>query len=462
MEIRKTGGMTTNHTAKFKKVEAKAPSFGEDRFTSGSVEHIGSILKPAMEAVFQEAEWVHKWPGDFKDRGLMAASDGSLYAGDDRTLYKLNGKTGKVEWKKEFRNAIYTYPPGGEKVYSSPVVEGYNGEVYVRNSDGGIRSIDPATGDVKWKYRTSGRGGPPVVTPDGTVYSQDGRDMIALNPWGTRKYRFKVRDYNSRVRNVPRDDIAIVASPDKGLFAIDANGRKKWHMQCFATQYFPKQKDRIYTMQLNDVAARDIETGAELWKVKGRYHHKPIEGVTGDRVLLKNGDDIECLDASDGNVLWKKNSNVHEGVMLVDKNAVYTGDLKHIKAIDVKTGEELWKVDAMIAGQGKGVMTSRGAIYVNDEEKVMAINAKTGRLVFRFKPPKGLRGFHVSKDEKTLYVQEKQTSNIYAFDLDKVAVDAKDMMKKAKEQADKEGDAPTVEIGDGYVDVGGVKLDVKD
>jgi eukaryotic-like serine/threonine-protein kinase len=96
-----------------------------------------------------------------------AVEDGTLYIGSyDGKFYALNAQTGVVKWKfatkgeRRFEaKGLHGLQPKDQTIadpfdvfLSSPVVA--NGAVYFGSGDGNVYSIDAATGDLRWKFKT--------------------------------------------------------------------------------------------------------------------------------------------------------------------------------------------------------------------------------------------------------------------------------------------------------------------
>lgn len=153
-----------------------------------------------------------------------------------------------------------------------------------------------------------------------------------------------------------------------------------------------------------------------LWKkpVSGLGNSSPV--VWEKRLFVqsasKDGKEryLICMNVEDGKTLWTatvqanpqtkakthtKNS-LASSTPVVDGERVYAlfwdGDKMHLRAYDMKTGEELWQRDLgsfkSQHGPGTSPMTFRGKVYVamdqdDQEARLFAVDAQTGKIAWQ-------------------------------------------------------------------------------
>jgi len=150
------------------------------------------------------------------------SQDGTVYVGSDG-LYAVE-PTGKIKWKFETRNGIF----------SSPAISS-DGTIYI--ADGGnisdkkqkeeknknIYAID-ADGKLKWKYTTNSSAivSSPAISKGGTVYigGTDDHSLYAIDSGGRLKWKFNLYDevYSSPVIEI--DGTVYIADMSHYFYAI--------------------------------------------------------------------------------------------------------------------------------------------------------------------------------------------------------------------------------------------------
>ena len=165
-----------------------------------------------------------KWEfktGGWVDSSPALATDGSVCFGSwDKHFYVLN-PDGTQKWR--FRT-------GGE-IVSSPAI-GLDDRIYFGSHDRRLYSLAP-DGRKVWEFAT---GGPivssPALGPDGAVYftSVDGF-CYALDSNGNLRWRIRTGGVTESSPVIGLNG-TIYVGVNKGLWAINADGRKKWDQPC--------------------------------------------------------------------------------------------------------------------------------------------------------------------------------------------------------------------------------------
>jgi PQQ-dependent dehydrogenase (methanol/ethanol family) len=128
--------------------------------------------------------------------------------------------------------------PSGGSMEAAPIV--VNGVMYIPTGTGGVLALDAATGAIKWRYQSSGRGGTNrgVAVGDGKVFSSGGGNtLVALDQeTGELTWTAKVGDRGTTVAPaVYYDGLVYMGTSGgeggvRGYFAaFDAkSGKEKW------------------------------------------------------------------------------------------------------------------------------------------------------------------------------------------------------------------------------------------
>ena len=102
----------------------------------------------------------------------------------------------------------------------------------------------------------------------------------------------------------------------------------------------------------NHIICLDNATGDVVWKKENIYC--TCSNIQNDRIICikrslhnKNDNEIQCLNAIDGSVIWEKaeEERINKFAILENDRAYYIQAAKYMYCIDAKTGQELWCSD---------------------------------------------------------------------------------------------------------------------
>ena len=125
--------------------------------------------------------------------------------------------------------------------------------------------------------------------------------------------------------------------------------------------------NKVYTAIINSLVCHDITTGKQLWKrdFKGDFMFTGI--IVEDGKVIGNCEDCNayCLDAETGRQLWSVRTAGTSSRMSYLNGVVYMvgGSVPRLFAIDVATGQLLWKIDAGLLGEGYCAGFRVNAVY---------------------------------------------------------------------------------------------------
>ncbi len=105
---------------------------------------------------------------------------------------------------------------------------GSDGTLYVGGDNDSLFAVNPADGSQRWEFKTQGPiYGSPALGADGTVYV--GADQLyAVRPTGTEKWRFQTGGLVRSSPAVGADGTVYFGCDDHQLYAVDAQGNKRW------------------------------------------------------------------------------------------------------------------------------------------------------------------------------------------------------------------------------------------
>jgi len=467
MEINRVGQSFNQITGKAKAQTTNASPFGNDEVSIGDKGPEKVISPSKFKELFDTSGavrvmWKHSWGSDssYFTKGAMVSRDGPAYVASGGNIKKLNGLTGKVEWEHNFGKQA-------KSLDSSPGTEGKDGSILVTTNDKRLRALDKNTGAERWHFDMQTTGYETPVAPDGTVFTRYKGELVALTPQGQEKFRFPMNDYRHQVRYIEKSGIAYVES-DRGIFAINPDGSEKWHVPGNHVERFTTDPNRMYTVQdkwipdperrgtsvlHNQLVMRDPKTGEKKWERMFKAIRVP--GAVGGRVFVREPRKIHGLSADSGRILWTRESEAMPDVKMVGKDGtLYVGEGDQIVAVDPGSGKTKWSIDSGPTNNSPAYMTRDGMLLINDDKTLYGIDPENGQIHYKYRTNNGIEQFTPGPDERKVYLEESETGDVLAVDLRTANAMARDMIEKSGEDAEKR----EINVGEKYVDVGGVRL----
>jgi outer membrane protein assembly factor BamB len=383
--------------------------------------------------------------GQYLRKSFTLAPDGSLYAGSDRTLARLDPKTGEKLWEKKFDRELDTFP----------AVTGEDGSLYVCTTDSHLRRLDPATGEQKWEFDMDVRGGALLIGDDGTVYTQYKDDMFALTPGGKKKWRFRINDYMHDVSAVAKDG-TVYSTTKKGLYAVKPNGWQKWLYAADKGSCTLSPDGNLYHCKYGEsLASLDPETGKEKWKIPlGEAY---VRAGKDGKIFVEGYSELSALDPADGKILWSLKNSSHARIRAIDgRGTIITGsEDKKITALDPSDGKEIWSVPTQNKAEwGEAEFDRSGVLFINDRKQIYGIDPQTGKVHFTYQAPGEIAGFRLDQRNGLILIEQEGTWQLSAVSYFSAEGKAKEMLESTGA-----GQAqPEVVEGPGFVVIGGVKL----
>ncbi len=280
--------------------------------------------------------------GDFSST-TPAVANGIVYFGVNRggpVVYAVNAATGVRIWSH-----------GGPiaQIISSPTV--IDGRVYVAFTDGTIRALDAATGQIIWSVtQDQGANSSPAVA--------NGRLYIAIH--------------------------------NRGLLALDAaTGATLWLAHISGPQWSLPTVDngRVFVGSRDDhkVYAFDAVTGQTLWTATtSDWVHSSPAVANGVVYIGNEAGDLHAFNAATGGLIWRRGLS-HAGIFngpTVATGVVYAAaEDGKLYAVDAATGRVLFR-GAIGQGGGAQALASPtvdgGNVYISnyDQSAVTAFALK--------------------------------------------------------------------------------------
>lgn len=142
-------------------------------------------------------------------------------------------------------------------------------------------------------------------------------------------------------------------------------------------------QDKFYANIGHQLVCHDIATGNQVW-VRDFSQDFMFSGfiIEENKIIANNEDTFTyCLNPENGNIIWKTESSGTSGRMSYLNGIVYFvgGSTGKLHAIDVSTGEHVWKINASNLGEPSTNSFKTNAVYVFEAEngnpaKVIALS----------------------------------------------------------------------------------------
>jgi len=374
-------------TLAWERPDLRQPKTSYFEYGDGKYFISGIGYERALNATTGEIIWTTELTSNTDYNGCYY--QGKLYrASLDGNFYCLDADTGEVLW---------IYNPGTFWNYwASGMAAGY-GKVYMYNADTHLYAIDAETGEMVWRYKGPGHDYPgfPVVG-GGMVYMTTGnsgyRDPITGEP-GINEYTCVDAETGKLVWKLPitactgHSDLHAIAFGNLYVSPIGSNelwcyGNKpkdwpmfrgdavhtaegsgpenlilKWKFQTGGMVISsPSIVDGVAYVGSQDknIYALDADTGSKIWNFTTEYRVRASPAVVNGKVYTGADDGNVCLDADDGEQLWKTPAG---GIITPAQGArplvrsspavvgsrVYVGSLdSNLYCLDANTGRTIW------------------------------------------------------------------------------------------------------------------------
>ena len=265
-----------------------------------------------------EVLW-HRDGDDWMNQLVLA--DGNIYvdasrgSGEGYYVRSLDTSNGNLNWE----HSVDGYIRGPAAVYAESVF--LTGQHY--DSDGRLEysyllSLDASTGIQNWRYRVDYSIDSPAVEYEGRIYfgtrvnSEYG--LYSINPrTGELSRRYRVK---GRVHNTPlfAGDTAYIHTSSTSLYSMDlTTGNANWEYRPEGSVYdIPVLSDAILYQRVYDIEAGrhlsvhaiDAATGSLIWEYKPGEGLEPITVANGI-VYVPSEENLVALDASTGTPIWQ-------------------------------------------------------------------------------------------------------------------------------------------------------------
>ena len=238
-----------------------------------------------------------------------------------------------------------------------PVIAG--GIVYVAPADGIVRALNATDGSLIWSHDTGGAmsGFAPTVSGGRVYVTNEAGDAVALSA-STGDQLWSVDLGTDAMGETVADGTFYVGASDGTMttvYALNAStGATRWSRVADAGAQAPVSRGLLYLAALGNcsVTALDTVSGAQAWQTElcSEEVDDQQAGAAANGALFgdfdgQSGDELEALDATNGDVLWGEHvdpgGSPEDGAPAVAYGMVFEVN-RYLWAMNATTGQTVW------------------------------------------------------------------------------------------------------------------------
>jgi alcohol dehydrogenase (cytochrome c) len=379
-----------------------------------------------------------------KHRGVALYGDNVYFFSNDTKLHAIDMKTGKAKFVKDYAGEGFPYPKDFAKSKDSNGFISTVGPMAVPGAiilpmnatdtgglQGYVLGVDPANGNIKWKANMI----PAKGEPGGDTWPEEAKAYGGAGPWIIGSYDPETKTYFTGTANAyewnPKnrgggkmDNLGAASIVAMNTESGKVNWRwtgvpgDPWDYDLPQTPFLIKMNGKTTVVQPNKtgyVHYLDAATGKFLkadrfldkldW-IKGYGEDGRPQGMIA--LPTEGGDPVTIYPALLGGVNMYPNAyNPQTGLMYlastesgmkygfeeikIISNARHFGAYQEFiflneinRAMDPKTGKEVWRSDEGKPGYAGGMLTTAGGltIYTTQGGTFKIVDAKSGKLVY--------------------------------------------------------------------------------
>lgn len=278
--------------------------------------HAGRFVGVGVEGPTAGQIALDLWVDGIIWSSAVADPRGWLYFGaDDDHLYAVDPKEGAIAWKRRMGQCEPPRAPGPEgircDVDGGPTLAP-DGDLYV-GADGLYRIS--TEGELRWHYPEESDdpaahvATAPLSTPDGVVYGNYAKQVVALDHDGTLRWTVTLGADVDGSPAAGKDGVVYVGSDDGSLYAIDRAGVLVWSFETKGevraaplvgpdgAVVVASYDDHVYVLESTGVQRFKVPTSGPI--------HAPLGIDTAGRVYVGSRDEHLYSIDLDGHVHWK-------------------------------------------------------------------------------------------------------------------------------------------------------------
>jgi outer membrane protein assembly factor BamB len=267
---------------------------------------------------------------------------------------------------------------------------GDGNRIYAASINGNVVALDPESGKQVWRNKLDMdlSSGPGIGEGLVVVVAADGYVVALSADNGTERWRAYISG-ESLATPLVYEEWVIVQAVDNKLTALSAfDGAERWIIE----QSTPALTMRGSTSPLQvgqsvvtgfdngrvmaiNLTSGDVEWDSMLAPPSGRSDLDRLSDIDGDIAVV--GQDIYAsgyqgriasLAAESGQVLWAREISTYEGVSADWNNVYSTLDNGELVALNRRSGDEIWRQNALLRREPTVPMSFRTTVAVGDLE----------------------------------------------------------------------------------------------
>jgi outer membrane protein assembly factor BamB len=381
----------------------------------------------------------------------------ALFAGSDGYLQAVDILTGTQKWEFDPKlESSVSFPP------FFPLIVDNMAYISLRDT---VYSIDLSTGQPKMSFKiefevTSDH----LLSNKGVLYVGCGDQLYAFEiATGKEKWKINVSEKSpgrtffwqaDGILHALVDEIVLFGQEDGSLYAIDTNtGKQIWKYTALnGGAGFPAIANGVVYVGSSDgdLYALDLKTGETRWRLMTRRGRAHAPAVVGGSVYFASGQYLYAVESDSGRELWEfKTAGYVLGYPIINDEIVcfashdskpQVADRDYIQALDVNTGKERWRFEAVPLHWG--IAVDAGGVYFGSGPRFFGLDLKTGKekWLFRIEGEDGINSWPIVVNGAAYFVSQHQI--LYAIDTKTGALKWK---VKAKERPEPQRKIPPSE-----------------
>ena len=324
--------------------------------------------------------------------------------------------------------------------------------------------------DIKWSFYTDGWiEDTPVIDSDGTIYF--GGDygglpwyLIAINPNGTLKWRFKTDGLIlGSSPAIDEDGTIYVGSWDTKLYAINPNGTLKWESPgtggSIASSPAIGEDGTIYIGHMENKIVAVNPNGTIKWSYKTDYSITGGPAIGDDgTIYCGSGDTYFYALYPNGTLKWRfKTGHYIKGPpSITSDGTIYVGSYDDYLYALYPNGTMKWKCKIGTGTETNPSIASDGTIYVGSPDGHLYAVYPNGTLKWSFAVSGNIhQSSPAISADGTIYFGTDDSGYIYAINPDGTEQWRKKIAQKWVESSPSIAEDGTIYIGSSYnIDTG--------
>jgi outer membrane protein assembly factor BamB len=310
-------------------------------------------------------------------------------------FFAIDGKTGKVRWKRDFKRCAASSPTIARRTVYQAYMDFVDCPQGRSGASGFVIAMNYKTGKRRWIYRAGPVESSPLLVKRTLYFGSWDRKVHAVNArTGKRRWAFRADEEVNTSPAYSKGTI-FIATDAGTLYALDARtGRKKWSAKASSEFFYATPTvayGRVFIGNTDGTMyAYGARSGRLLWaKPLGTYIYAAA-GVANRRVFTGTYDGfVYSLNAATGDVVWRKSAPaaVHGSPTIMNglayfstcatcgseaSRAVKRGPDSTV-AYSIRTGRVRWKLNQgkyaspVVADSKRVYLTGRSYLYALTE-----------------------------------------------------------------------------------------------